>query len=60
MRLGNEFDDSIGFEKLKEDLYYILTEKTKGDAAARVRSVEKHQSRFRNASCQGERSIDGS
>ena len=60
MRLGNEFDDSLGFEKFKEDLYYILTEKTKGDAAARVRSVEKDQGRFRNASCQGERSIDGS
>ena len=41
--IGNGFDKSMTFDKFNEDLYYILTEKTEGDAAARVRAVEPGQ-----------------
>ena len=41
--LGNNFDKTMTFDKFNEDLYYILTEKTEGDAAARVRAVEPGQ-----------------
>ena len=40
---GRAFDPDMTFDKFNEDLYYILTEKTEGDAAARVRSVEPGQ-----------------
>ena len=37
---GDKFDPTMSFDKFNEDLYYILTEKTKSYAAARVRAVE--------------------
>ncbi len=40
---GVTFDRDMTFDSLDEDLYYILTEKTGGDAAARVRSAEPGQ-----------------
>ena len=43
VNLGPKINDQIQFDKFNEFLYYILTEKTEGDAAVRVKSVEPGQ-----------------